>query len=71
MFIARIPAGRQALVPVEVLDALGLKPGDTIAYEVDLYGEVVLTRGDDPFVNPFAVFTEWGSDADREAFADL
>jgi antitoxin PrlF len=51
--------------------ALGVAPGDQLAYAIE-DGRVVLTKApraaqDDPF----ATFTEWDSEADRRAFAHL
>ena len=71
MLISRKPADGHAVVPPEVLAALGLKAGDSIVYAIDEDGKVMLARASDPFVNPFALFSEWSSDADRKAFADL
>ena len=71
MFINRLSSDRQVSVPTEVLDALGLKAGDAIIFTVNHYGEVTLGRADDPFINPTANFTEWASEADCEAYANL
>lgn len=67
MIISRITSKSQTTVPAAVRRALGVKPGDTIGYEID--GDVVtLTAAPapttDPFTNPFATFTEWASEAD-------
>ena len=71
MFTSRLTIDRQTAIPAEVLEALGLRPGDAIAYAVDEDGRVLLGRTDDPFINPFALFIEWTGDPDREAYADL
>ena len=71
MYINRLSVDRQVSVPVEILDALGLKGGDPIVFAIDAFGEVTLGRADDPFINPTANFTGWASEADRDAFADL
>lgn len=71
MMIDRISADRQIVLPSAVLEALGLGPGDPIAFVIDGLGEVILGRVDDPFINLFVTFTEWDSDADREAYRDL
>jgi len=71
MLTSKITSKSQTTVPRPVRVALGLRPGDEIAYRID-GGQVVLTkaseiRGDDPF----NTFEEWDSQADREAYADL
>ena len=73
MIESRITSKAQVTLPKAVRAALGLKSGDSVAWEIE-DGQVVLTRvarGRDPFVNNFAAFTEWASDADCEAFDNL
>jgi antitoxin PrlF len=58
-------------VPKAIREAIGVAPGDLMVFEVR-DGEVIVRRvpeaaGDDPF----AVFTEWSSRADAEAYDDL
>jgi len=53
-----IPTDREAVVPLEILDAPGLKLGDRIIYDIDIEGTVVLGRADDPLLTPFVLFTE-------------
>ncbi len=70
MIHSRITAKAQTTVPLPVRRALGLEPGDDLVWDIE-GGRVVLTRaaqGTDPFVNNFATFTEWMSDADCRAF---
>jgi antitoxin PrlF len=68
---SKLTTKAQTTIPQPVRIALQLKPGDRIAYAIE--GErVVLTRadpheGDDPL----ATFSEWASDADRSAYAEL
>ena len=71
MITSRITSKAQTTVPQAVRNALGLREGDELAYEIR-DGQVTLTkvRGavqDDPF----ATFEEWDSEADRRAYADL
>jgi antitoxin PrlF len=48
-----------------------LREGDEIAYSIE-EGRVVLTRATtEPADDPFHSFTEWNSEADRRAYADL
>lgn len=63
MIIGRITAKAQTTIPRPVRLALGVKPGDEIAYEIE--GErVIMRRAGDPFDKPFATFTEWADDLD-------
>lgn len=74
MIQSRITAKSQTTVPLAVRRALGVGPGDTLAYEIR-DGQVVLTRVEpdepDMFVNNFSAFTEWASEADERAYRDL
>lgn len=66
----RLGAKAQIVLPKEARLALGLKPGDAFAFAI---------RGDDVRVirapaegdDPFACFSEWASQADRDGYADL
>ena len=71
MIVSKLTSKAQTTIPQAVRTALHLKEGDEIAYSIE-DGRVVLTKatapkGDDPF----ATFSEWDSDADRKAYADL
>ena len=72
MIVSRINADALAAFPPEVISALGLKPGDEVAFEVG-YDGVFMTRADEPdmFVGNFSTFTEWATEADCKAFDDL
>lgn len=77
MIIGKITAKAQTTIPKAVRRALRLGPGDEIKYEIEK-GRVILTRVEnenggerDMFVNNFAAFSEWDSEADRKAFANL
>lgn len=65
MIVSRITADALAALPPEVVRALGLMPGDEVAFEIGMDG-VFMTRADSPdmFVNNFSTFTEWATDAD-------
>ena len=71
MIRSRLTTKSQTTIPRPVRVALGLGPGDEVTYEID-GARVILrkaeeSRGEDPF----ATFSEWDSDADREGYADL
>jgi antitoxin PrlF len=72
MIQSRITSKAQTTVPRAVRKALGLQAGDEIAWEIDGDNVIVSRVGaKDMFVGNFSSFTEWDTDADRKAFADL
>lgn len=73
MIHSRITSKAQTTIPRAVREALGISAGDTLAYEIK-DGVVILRRAatsQDPFDNPFALFTEWADEFDCEAFDNL
>jgi antitoxin PrlF len=71
MIISKLTSKSQTTIPLPVRDALGVGPGDQLAYTIE--GErVILTKSTKiPADDPFATFSEWSSDADREGYAGL
>ena len=71
MIHARLTAETLVAIPLEVRRALDLKAGDTIGYDIE-NGAAVLKKinTNDPFENPFVMFTEWGDELDS-VFDDL
>lgn len=71
MITSKISSKAQTTIPQAVRMALRLREGDEIAYAIE-DGRVVLTRvPTETAEDPFATFSEWDSDADRRAYADL
>jgi antitoxin PrlF len=77
MITSKLTTKAQTTIPQAVRTALGVRPGDELAYEI-ADGRVVLTkaappkpRRGAPFDDPFATFWEWGTPEDDEAFKDL
>ncbi|SDP83322.1 type II toxin-antitoxin system PrlF family antitoxin [Phyllobacterium sp. OV277] len=72
MITSKMTSKAQTTIPQAVRTALKLKPGDEIAYQIE-DGRVILMRTETGAVSddPFATFSEWDSDADRNAYADL
>jgi antitoxin PrlF len=72
MVTSKLTAKAQTTIPQAVRAALGLRAGDEVAYHID-GDRVVLTRARPAqgVEDPFATFTEWASDADRDGYADF
>ena len=73
MIISKLSTQAQTTVPRSVRRALHLEPGDAIAYEIQA-DSVVISKAKgapEPADNPFATFSEWDSEADRLAYANL
>ncbi len=74
MQISKISSKAQITLPRKVREALGAKPGDLVAYEVE--GDKVRVKRLEPFDAAFhqalsATLDEWGTDEDEEAFREL
>jgi antitoxin PrlF len=65
MIQSRLTSKAQTTLPRAVRIALGLREGDSIAYEIQ-EGRVILTRSvaAHPLDDPFATFIEWADEAD-------
>lgn len=72
MITSKLTSKAQTTVPQAVRTALGLKPGDELAYAIE-GGRVLLTRRLAPPErdDPFATFNEWESTEDARAYAGL
>lgn len=66
MIHSRITSKAQTTIPRAVREALDLRAGDELSYEIE-GDQVVLRRYNpaDPFQNPFVNFIEWAGEADR------
>lgn len=67
MIATRLTAKSQTTVPRAVRAALGLRPGDTLTYEID--GDRVILRrrptpASDGFIGNLVSFAEWSSEED-------
>ena len=71
MITSKLTTKAQTTLPRAVRYALGVGPGDDLAYKIE--GDIVtLSRASTGVAeDPFATFTEWDSEADRKAYADL
>jgi antitoxin PrlF len=67
---SRFSAKGQTAIPREVCEQLKLKPGDTLRYRVTDDG-ILLDKATEAGDDPFAVFSEWTSEPDEEAYGGL
>ncbi len=71
MITSRLKSKAQTTIPKSVREALGLKDGDQLIYEI-VNGAVLMRRAAaDLLDDPFATFSEWDGEIDRKAYADL
>jgi antitoxin PrlF len=65
-----VSARSQTVIPHEVCERLQLKPGDILRYRVTDDG-ILLDKATEAGDDPFAVFSEWASEADARAYDGL
>jgi antitoxin PrlF len=71
MITSKLTSKAQTTIPLPVRNALHLAGGDEIVYSIE-GNRVVLTKASrEPGDDPFATFSEWSSEADRQGYADL
>lgn len=74
MTTSRLSSKGQVTIPKEFRDAIGLKSGDVVAYEV--HDNVITLKHLEPFDVAFhealsKTLDEWATTEDEEAFRDL
>jgi antitoxin PrlF len=71
MITSKVTSKAQTTIPQAVRKALHLREGDELNYAIE-NDRVILTKvASDSSEDPFALFDEWDSDADRRAYANL
>jgi antitoxin PrlF len=65
----KVPVRSQTVIPREVREQWKLKPGDTLRYRLTNDG-ILLDKAAEAG-DPFATSSEWTSEADERAYADL
>ena len=68
---SKVSVKSQTVIPREVRERLGLKPGDTLRYRVTDDGVLLDKAPTEEVDDPFATFTEWSSEADEKAYGSL
>lgn len=71
MIKSKLTTKSQTTIPRPVREALGVGPGDEVSYQIEGDRVILSKVGREPADDPFATFTEWEGEADREAYADL
>jgi antitoxin PrlF len=71
MITSKLTSKAQTTIPLPVRNALRLTEGDEISYVIEGDRVILAKARRDPVDDPFATFSEWASDADREAYAKL
>ena len=68
---SKITSKSQTVVPREVREKLGVGPGDRLAYVISESGIFISKAVTGQEDDPLAVFSEWASVQDDEAYAKL
>ena len=68
---SKVTSKSQTVIPREVREKLGLKPGDRLRYSTSEKGVVIEKATAQVEDDPFAVFNEWSSAADEKAYGKL
>lgn len=71
MIKSKLTTKSQTTIPQPVRAALRLVPGDEVTYQIEGSRVILRKAGSEPADDPFATFSEWDSEADRSAYADL
>ncbi len=72
MIHSKLTGKAQTTIPQAVRTALRLEPGDELVYEIT-GGRVILAKARPARMpdDPFGTFTEWSTEEDAEAYAEL
>jgi antitoxin PrlF len=72
MITSKLTSKAQTTIPQPVRAALNLREGDSLQYRLDGQ-QVILTKAEtgQAVDDPFRTFSEWYSQADERAYADL
>jgi antitoxin PrlF len=68
---SKVSVKSQTVIPREVRERLGLKPGDTLRYRLTDNGVLLDKAPAGDADDPFATFSEWANAADEKAYGGL
>lgn len=67
---SKITSKSQTVIPRPIRDRLGIRPGDMLDY-IETDRGILVEKARVVEEGPFATFSEWSSEADDKAYADL
>jgi antitoxin PrlF len=67
---SKVTSKNQTVIPAVIREKLGIGPGDFLRY-VETADGILIEKARTIEDDPFATFSEWASDADDKAYADL
>ena len=71
MISSRLTSKAQTTIPQPVRTALGVREGDEIEYRIEGRRVILSKAREVSSDDPFRMFEEWNSEADRKAYAGL
>ena len=71
MITSKLTSKAQTTIPQSVRAALRLHEGDQLVYVIEDDRVIITKARPEPADDPFASFTEWDSEADRNAYDKL
>jgi antitoxin PrlF len=69
--VSKISVKSQTVIPREVRERLGLKPGDTLRYRMTEAGVLLDKAPASETDDPYVTFSEWAGEADEKAYGGL
>lgn len=67
---SKVTSKSQTVIPREIRERLGLGPGDMLNY-IETDQGILIEKARVVEDDPFTTFTEWATEADDKAYADL
>jgi antitoxin PrlF len=67
---SKVTSKSQTVIPAVIREKLGIGPGDVLRY-VETADGILIEKAPRIEDDPFAIFSEWASEADDKAYADL
>lgn len=68
--VSKVTSKSQTVIPAVIREKLGIGPGDSLRY-VETADGIMIEKARTMEDDPFAAFTEWATEADDKAYADL
>ncbi|RLP26913.1 AbrB/MazE/SpoVT family DNA-binding domain-containing protein [Mesorhizobium sp. YM1C-6-2] len=68
--VSKVTSKSQTVIPAVIREKLGIGPGDSLRY-VETADGIMIEKARTMEDDPFATFTEWATEADDRAYANL